>query len=338
MTIINLLLYNNLALRLNHNAPAMHPTTTSPATIQTNTATPGLASLAHQWMLRPSHKLCLNLHAIQHSSLEIGGGNVHARKGAVCRSKLILAQDAPHAHHFVGTQWDSVWNAPEKGKAVQTRRLFTLLAQRVDIPFSNARRRRHERVCNKQTAFKQGHHGSVKVTAKLNQLNTSVENISVNVRHRHLVRGALRRPLHVLRRQVYWTLKGARPIGVCRVVMRMADGDGPKTAHFPNSVDSIGIKKRKAVPEHVAGRSLDKDGTLVDGESRSGLDVNDSRVISIGDKDVLVDGNQVVHGSKRLTRGGNILTRVITDVASLDGFAVGSGKLSSAGVANEVVI
>lgn len=174
-------------------------------------------------MIWVSHKPCLQLHALQHTSFNARILNTGVREAAVRGVKLIVAENIPHARHLIGTQRYPIWNAPQKGKGVQAGRPLPRCSSGVDIVLAHCTRRRHECVSVEQVAIKEQRERARKVAAQLDYLGTGIVNICINLRDELLMRRWEGCPLHIFRCEVHWAAKRPGPLNMRGVEVWVAD-------------------------------------------------------------------------------------------------------------------
>lgn len=116
----------------------------------------------------------------------------------------------------------------------------------------------------------------------------------------------------------------------------MADDNGLDSSQPLHLVYRLGVYIRHHVPENIPLRRANQHGALSNGEFWTRMDGNDALVMLIRlELVVMIRIPKLRHGRKGLARWGNILARIVTDVARLDGGAISSWELRAAGIADE---
>lgn len=286
-----------------------------------------------------SHGANLQLHAFQQPGLDRGILQVTADKASMGRCECIRAYHGPHTRNLIWWERNHIWVAPHEGKRIQTRRLCrALYTDGIAVIAADAGQREHEGVGDEDVSIKQQHKRTRKVTTNFDGPHPGIQYRRLHFREELPVRRDHSRPLSIVGRNVYGARKGARPDDVRAVKVRVADDNGLQTTRLADAADSLIVQKGDAVPEYVAYGGLDESRALTDAERGFGTDVGDAVIARIRLEDVAVLRRRDFQGSdrcERLARRGDKLSRVIANVAGLDGRAIGRGELCSARMANQ---
>lgn len=129
------------------------------------------------------------------------------------------------------------------------------------------------------------------------------------------MRGCRSHPGHVFSGQVYWTPKGARPLHMGRVIMRVTDDDSLDTAERCNTSYCFRVQKRDTVPKDIARGGAQHDGALADGKLGYCGDGDEASVRLVGRKYVMVLARKGIMGGKSLAGGWNELPGIVADEA-----------------------
>src|SRR5947209_10774175 len=124
----------------------------------------------------------------------------------------------------------------------------------------------------------------------------------------------------------------AAPFHHRRVVMRVRDGNGSNPAQFANTPDALVVNESEAVPQQIAFRSLNQEGTLAYGEV--GLRAEGMEIGFFFLEHVLVGRTQLVQRDPFLAVVTNVLALILADATRVRRLR-GRRELGTAGFTEE---